>query len=136
MSSLCCPAARAHIHQVVDLPHLEALQAYLAHVPPAYHRYIRQLTLSTAPKAAAAALAPPPPPTPALAAAASAAVAALLAACTQLERLTLNLAAGLAPAVVPCFERLERLTALAVNHVDDQQTAPLYVPCLAYSRVY
>lgn len=97
------------------------MQAYIGHVPPSYHRYIRQLTITTSPK-----------DQPAFAPfraghgrTVSDTLIQLLSQCTQLEQLTLNLDGSLCKTVVPCFESLHCLSKLSINHVGDEQHSPL-----------
>lgn len=111
-----------NLAQIVNLASIEAVQAYIGHVPHSYHRYIRQLTITTKPARDQPALSPSEP---VCARTASDALIHLLAQCTQLESLTLNLDASLSNAVIPCFAALHCLTSLAINHVGDEQHSPL-----------
>ena len=51
----------------------------------------------------------------------------ILPHCTQVEQLTLNLAASLAKAVIPCFEHLLSLKSLSIDHCGDEARFPLCV---------
>ncbi|GJE85769.1 hypothetical protein PsYK624_018480 [Phanerochaete sordida] len=102
--------------RVIDLKSIEAVLSYLGSVPPSYHRYIRDLSICT--KSASATHARDH-------AAVSEQCCQLLSQCTQLERLTLNLAAALDKSVIPCFTDLRALRILAINHCGDEQISPL-----------
>ncbi|KAF7797577.1 hypothetical protein EIP86_008777 [Pleurotus ostreatoroseus] len=49
----------------------------------------------------------------------------ILTQCTQVERLTLELAEFHSKTLIPCFEHLARLTHLAITHTGDIRTVPL-----------
>ncbi|PSR75927.1 hypothetical protein PHLCEN_2v8841 [Hermanssonia centrifuga] len=102
--------------RIVDLQSDEALRSYLTNVPPSYHRYIHHLTITTKPTACGV------EPT---AQTTSDALTQLLRQCTQVEQLTLNLHTSLAKAVIPCFEALDALTVLSINHCGDEHQTPL-----------
>lgn len=93
------------------------MHSYLGNVPPSYHRYIRQLSICT--KSATTS------PGPVDHTLVSEQCRQLLSQCTQVERLTLNLAAALDKAVIPCFDGLHALQVLTINHSGDEQTCPL-----------
>ncbi|KAI0673471.1 hypothetical protein C8Q78DRAFT_1076478 [Trametes maxima] len=100
----------------VNLASAEALQQFAATVPKPYHRHIHQLTICTkrandAPGAASPRV--------------SDALCELLPHCTQVEQLTLNLAASLAKAVIPCFKQLLSLESLCIDHCGDEARSPL-----------
>lgn len=109
--------------QIVNLSSFEAVQSYIGHVPPSYHRYIRQLTITTKSRDLAAFTPSAARTTGAVSV--SDALIQLLSQCTQVEDLTLNLDGSLTKAVIPCFQGLHSLTSLAINHVGDEQQSPL-----------
>ncbi|KAI0331937.1 hypothetical protein GY45DRAFT_1352993 [Cubamyces sp. BRFM 1775] len=104
------------LFRCVNIASAEALQRYAACVPKPYHRHIRQLTICT--KRANAA-------TGSAAVRVSEALVDILPHCTQVEQLTLNLAASLAKAVIPCFEHLLSLKSLSIDHCGDEARSPL-----------
>ncbi|KAH9847382.1 hypothetical protein C2E23DRAFT_765419 [Lenzites betulinus] len=108
-----CLSVPALFH-TVHIASAEALHQYSAAVPKPYLRHIRQLTICT--KRA----------TPGSShIRVSDALADVLPYCTQLERLTLSLAASLARAVIPCFEQLHSLDSLCIDHCGDEARSPL-----------
>jgi hypothetical protein len=108
--------------QDVNLGSFEAVQSYLGNVPPTYHRYIRRLSICT--KSAAD---PTPGTAPATRELISQQCRELLAQCGQVEQLTLSLVGSLDKAVISCFESLDALRVLSVNHCGDENKSPLYV---------
>ncbi|KAL1951668.1 hypothetical protein VTO73DRAFT_817 [Trametes versicolor] len=101
----------------VNLSSAEALQQFAACVPKPYNRHIRQLTICTKRAAQPAVGSEAPRVTDAL--------VDLLPHCTQVEQLTLSLAASLAKAVIPCFEHLLSLESLCIDHCGDEARSPL-----------
>lgn len=97
------------------------MQSYLGHVPPSYHRYIRQLSICTK----SAADLPTGRTAPFDRALVSKQCIELLRQCTQVEQLTLNLRGSLDDDVIPCFENLYALRVLSINHCGDEQLSPL-----------
>ncbi|KAI0778515.1 hypothetical protein BD413DRAFT_609116 [Trametes elegans] len=104
------------LFRCVHLASAEALQQYVDSVPKSYHRHTRQLTICTKRTNNSAGSTPPR---------ATDALAELLPHCTQLEQLTLSLAASLAKAVIPCFEHLHSLASLCIDHCGDEARSPL-----------
>ncbi|KAI8980679.1 hypothetical protein BD414DRAFT_103545 [Trametes punicea] len=102
----------------VNIASAEALQQYAASVPKTYNRHIRQLTICTK-------RADDSPGSQHISV--TDALIQFLPYCTQLEQLTLNLAASLAKAVIPCFEHLVSLSSLCIDHCGDEDRSPLYV---------
>ncbi|KAI0734567.1 hypothetical protein C8Q72DRAFT_399788 [Fomitopsis betulina] len=107
------------IFRHVKIPDYDALRAYLSSVPKSNNQYIRQLHLSTTTEAGQT-TAPSVNSHPI-----TDAVAELLAHCSQVEQLTLNLAASLHRSVIPVFQHLNSLTSLTINHCGDEQWSPL-----------
>ncbi|KAI0639738.1 hypothetical protein C8Q77DRAFT_1069659 [Trametes polyzona] len=105
------------LFRTVNLASAEALHQYAASVPKPYNRHIRQLTICTK---RAHQSAPGSEPIRA-----SDDLAEILPHCTQLEQLTLSLAASLAKAVIPCFEHLLSLHSLCIDHCGDEARSPL-----------
>lgn len=105
----------------MKIPDYDALRAYLSSVPKSNNQYIRQLHLSTTTEAGQT-TAPSVNSHPI-----TDAVAELLAHCSQVEQLTLNLAASLHRSVIPVFQHLNSLTSLTINHCGDEQWSPLSV---------
>lgn len=124
------PARHAHTpSQVVDLGSFDAVQSYLANVPPAYSRYIRTLTISTN-RAQFGGF-----PSDAVSndvRTVSDTLAQLLDSCPQVERLTLHLDGSLTKNVIPTFQNFHQLSVLSINHCGDEQHAPLYVATATY----
>lgn len=107
--------------QHVKIPDYDALRAYLSSVPKSNNQYIRRLHLCTTTEAGQT-TAPSVDNHPI-----TDAVAELLAHCSQVEQLTLNLAASLHRSVIPVFQQLNSLTSLTINHCGDEQWSPLSV---------
>lgn len=107
--------------QHVKIPDYDALRVYLSSVPKSNNQYIRRLHLCTTAKAGQKD-APSVDSHPI-----TDAVAELLAHCSQVEQLTLNLAASLHRSVIPVFQQLNSLTSLTINHCGDEQRSPLSV---------
>ncbi|CDO76617.1 hypothetical protein BN946_scf184868.g31 [Trametes cinnabarina] len=105
------------LFRCVNIASAEALQQYAASVPKPYNRHIRQLTICTKRADQSGSGSPPIRITDAL--------VGFLPYCTQLEQLTLNLAASLAKAVIPCFEHLVSLKSLCIDHCGDEDRSPL-----------
>ena len=119
--------SRAHIPQCVNIKSAEALHQYASSVPKSYNRHIRQLTICT--KRAKAQQTPSPSSQPIRV---TDALTEVLPYCTQVEQLTLSLAASLAKAVIPCFEQLSALETLRIDHCGDEARFPLYVSCVIF----
>ncbi|KAI8980611.1 hypothetical protein BD414DRAFT_101815 [Trametes punicea] len=100
----------------VNIASAEALQHYAASVPNTYNRHIRQLTICTK-RADDSPGSQHIPVTDVL--------IQFLPYCTQLEQLTLKLAASLEKSVIPCFEHLVSLSSLCVDHCGDEDRSPL-----------
>ncbi len=113
------PRTPAHVSQSVNIPSAEALEQYAAHVPKFYNQHIHQLTICTKRSQPRSGSTQPAPVTHAL--------TDILPHCSQVEQLTLSLAASLAKAVIPCFEELRALTSLSIDHCGDEARYPLYV---------
>ncbi|KAI0830647.1 hypothetical protein BC628DRAFT_1312816 [Trametes gibbosa] len=105
------------LFHTVHIASAEALLQYTACVPKSYLRHIRQLTISTK-----RAFKPAPGSDPIRV---SDALIDILPHCTQLEQLTLSLAASLARTVIPCFEHLHSLKSLCIDHCGDEARSPL-----------
>ncbi|KAI0361254.1 hypothetical protein OH77DRAFT_1516248 [Trametes cingulata] len=101
----------------VNIASAEALHQYAASVPKPYNRHIRQLTICTKRASEPSHTAGPVRVTDAL--------IDILPHCTQVEELTLSLAASLAKAVIPCFEHLHSLESLRIDHCGDEARSPL-----------
>ncbi|OBZ80031.1 hypothetical protein A0H81_00899 [Grifola frondosa] len=82
------------LFRAVNISSYEALQSYLATIPESYHIYIRQLSICTTRDISNAS-----------ATSVSDALVELLSQCTQLEQLTLNLAASVSKTVIPASKR-------------------------------
>ncbi|KAH9837082.1 uncharacterized protein C8Q71DRAFT_584743 [Rhodofomes roseus] len=109
------------IFRHVKIPDYGALHTYLSSVPKSHNQYIRRLHVCTTNTVGQMA-APSPsvdgrPVTDAL--------AELLAHCSQVEQLTLDLAASLHRSIIPVFRHLRSLTSLTINHCGDEERTPL-----------
>lgn len=103
----------------MNIASAEALHAFALHVPKIYNRHIRQLTICT--KRAAKTTGGSQPLR------VSDALLDILPHCSQVEQLTLSLAASPSKAVIPCFRELRALTSLCIDHCGDEARSPLYV---------
>ena len=113
-----CSHSLTLARQSVNLRSAEALQQYAAAVPKDYLRFIRHLTISTKRvKVQARGASQPVRVTDAL--------VDILPHCTQVEHLTLSLAASLTKAVIPCFRDLVALQSLFIDHCGDETRFPL-----------
>ncbi|KAH9944098.1 uncharacterized protein BXZ73DRAFT_39622 [Epithele typhae] len=104
------------LFRTVHIQSAEALHVYADAVPKAHNRHIRQLTISTK-RATQRRSAQPLRVTDAL--------VEILPHCSQVEQLTLKLAASLTKAVIPCFEALAALESLCIGHCGDAARFPL-----------
>ncbi|KAH9937141.1 uncharacterized protein B0H18DRAFT_969283 [Fomitopsis serialis] len=98
------------IFRHVKIPDYEALRIYLSSVPKSHNQYIRRLHICTT-NSVEQLVALPVDGHPV-----TDAVAELLAHCSQVEQLTLDLAASLHRTIIP---------VLTINHCGDEQRAPL-----------
>lgn len=124
---------RVFYSQVVELKDMAAIKAYLENVPPSYHHYIRHLTICTSPtRDKFDALCPP---TVNNCHDVTRVVSQLLLQCRQIVQLTLNLDGSLHQDVIPCFQTLQQLRVLSINHCGDEQQTPLCVTLCLYLAV-
>ncbi|TBU46113.1 hypothetical protein BD309DRAFT_1008233 [Dichomitus squalens] len=120
VSHECYQLSVPALFRCVNIRSAEALHQYAISVPKSYNRHIRQLTICTKRAKAQQKASPSSPPIRV-----TDALTEVLPYCTQVEQLTLSLAASLAKAVIPCFEELSALDSLCIDHCGDEARFPL-----------